>query len=129
MTDSSHPDCPFCSEHVRAQAIETCGTVWSVPDAAPVAPGHCLVITRRHTPDFFSMTEEEHADALRLLMILRDKALREDSSITGFNIGTNVGRSAGQRVMHAHIHFIPRRDSDKGKPGGVKGVIRNKMAY
>ena len=121
--------CPFCSRDVRARAVETCGTVLAVPDAAPVAAGHLLVITRRHAADFFGMTDEEKRDADRLLAVLRDRALREDPSVTGINIGTNCGASAGQRVCHAHIHFIPRRDGDGPRPAGVKGVVRNKMSY
>ena len=141
MADRSHPQgtakecpkpdsaCPFCSEQVLSQAVETCGTVLAVPDASPVTEGHLLVITRRHTSDFFTMTEREKQDAIHLLTTLRERALREDPTITGFNIGTNCGASAGQRITHAHIHFIPRRDTDPERPGGVKGVIRNKMCY
>ena len=123
------PACPFCREALRAKAVEVCGTVLAVPDASPVAAGHLLVIPRRHATDFFSMTAAEQTDALKLLAILRERALREDSTISGINVGTNCGASAGQRIMHAHIHFIPRRDTDAQRGGGVKGVIRNKMAY
>ncbi len=141
MNEAIHPDpagggaqrggavCPFCSEAVQSQAVAACGTVLAIPDAAPVAPGHLLVITRRHAPDCFAMTAREQHDALKLLGMLRRRALREDPSITGLNVGTNCGASAGQRIMHAHIHFIPRRESHATRPGGTKGVIRNKFAY
>ena len=75
------------------------------------------------------MTAQEQQDALELLGLLRQRALQEDPAVTGFNVGANCGRSAGQRIMHAHIHFIPRRDSDPAGPDGLKGVIRNKMTY
>ena len=32
----------------------------------------------------------------------------EDKLITGFNVGINIGKDAGQTVMHTHIHLIPR---------------------
>jgi len=122
-------DCPFCRAALHAQAIVRHGAVFAIPDAHPVSQGHLLVVLVRHARDFFSMTAEEHRDANELLAMLRDRALREDPEITGFNVGSNCGESAGQKVPHAHIHFIPRRGSD-GEPGrGVKGVIRNKMAY
>jgi len=127
--DAAGSTCPFCGEAARADAVATCGTVLAIHDAAPVSPGHLLIITRRHTPDLFSMTTEEKNDALELLATLRARALRDDPAITGFTVGANCGASAGQSVMHAHIHFIPRRDSDAQRPGGTKGAVRNKLAY
>jgi diadenosine tetraphosphate (Ap4A) HIT family hydrolase len=124
-----HAQCPFCSQRVRSRAIAVQGSVLAIPDAHPVAEGHCLVITRRHTPDFFTMTPRERRDAAELLDILRRHALREDSSITGFNVGANCGESAGQQIQHAHLHFIPRREEDEQPERGVKGVIRNKLSY
>jgi diadenosine tetraphosphate (Ap4A) HIT family hydrolase len=122
--------CPFCSPQVRAGAVATHGSVLAVPDARPVTEGHLLVITRRHTPNFFTMTRRERQDAAELLAILRERALEEDPAITGFNIGANCGASAGQRIPHAHIHFIPRRsDEEAPRPEGPKGVIRNKLSY
>ena len=129
MAEPDHAECPFCSDAVQSKAVASLGTVLAVEDLSPVAPGHLLVIPLRHTPDFFTMTEQEKRHASELLTILRDRALQEDPSITGFNVGINCGVSAGQQIPHAHIHFIPRRDTDPNHPAGVKGVIRNKMTY
>ena len=53
-----------------------------------------------------------------------------DASISGFNIGLNSGEPAGQTVMHAHWHLIPRRKGDSPDPrGGVRGVIPSRMRY
>ena len=122
--DTPNADCPFCGEAFEAEIVEVCGTVAAVADATPVSDGHMLIVTRRHTEDIFSMTDEERTDAMKMVGILKRRALQIDPSITGFNVGANCGISAGQHVMHAHIHFIPRRDTEP-----VKGVIRNKMAY
>ena len=121
--------CPFCRGELSAKAVARHGTVFAVPDAHPVSGGHLLIVTLRHTPDFFTLTPAELRDADELLVMLRDRALREDPEIMGFNVGSNCGESAGQQVMHAHIHFIPRREADGQAGRGVKGVIRNKMAY
>ena len=46
-----------------------------------------------------------------------------DSTVTGFNVGINAGKSAGQTVFHVHVHLIPRRDGDVIDPkGGVRLV-------
>ena len=56
--------------------------------------------------------------------------MQEDKSVTGFNVGINAGKSAGQTVFHVHVHLIPRRDGDVDEPrGGVRGVIASKQTY
>jgi len=123
-------DCPFCPGGIKAKIIAEHGSVFAVEDAYPVARGHTLVIPRRHTLDYFSMTPEETRDAECLLRKLRKRLLEQDPTITGFNVGMNCGISAGQTILHAHIHLIPRRDGDTPRPrGGVRGVIPDKMSY
>jgi diadenosine tetraphosphate (Ap4A) HIT family hydrolase len=139
--DKSHPQatnlpeqksvtCPFCDESRARSAIAVHGSVFAVKDLYPVTDGHMLVIPKRHTTDLFSMSADEQTDALSLLNALGLKAQESDSSILGFNVGINCGAVAGQTVMHAHIHLIPRRAGDTPDPrGGVRGVIPNKMRY
>lgn len=65
-----------------------------------------------------------------LARVLRTRLANQDPKITGFNVGVNCGLAAGQTVMHAHIHLIPRRSGDTDNPrGGVRGVIPARMAY
>ena len=53
-----------------------------------------------------------------------------DKEISGFNIGVNIGKDAGQSIMHCHLHLIPRRKGDVEDPrGGVRGVIPDKQKY
>ena len=60
----------------------------------------------------------------------KDRILITDSSISGFNIGINIGEDAGQTIFHCHIHLIPRRKGDVINPkGGVRGVIPSKQSY
>jgi len=48
----------------------------------------------------------------------------------GFNVGFNDGLSAGQTVMHFHLHVIPRYAGDVPDPrGGVRWVIGAKADY
>jgi ATP adenylyltransferase len=122
--------CPFCDEGRVAQAVAVRGGVYAIRDLYPVTEGHLLMIPRRHTTDFFSMTVGEREDAFALIDDLVRRVKEEDPAVTGFNIGMNCGESAGQTVMHAHIHLIPRRRGDTPNPrGGVRGVIPMKMTY
>ena len=60
----------------------------------------------------------------------KKELLNIDKSISGFNIGVNIGKDAGQSIMHCHIHLIPRRKGDVEDPrGGVRGVIPSKQKY
>jgi len=78
----------------------------------------------------FFMNETEKRDIGALIMKLKNRIVEKDHSVTGFNIGTNIGDSAGQTIFHAHIHLIPRRSGDTPNPrGGVRGVIPEKMSY
>ena len=53
-----------------------------------------------------------------------------DKKISAFNVGINIGKDAGQLIMHCHIHLIPRRKGDVEDPrGGVRGVIPEKQKY
>ena len=122
--------CPFCSPEVTGRAVEAYGTVLAIHDKFPVAEGHLLIIPKRHVPDYFSMSAEERRDMDYLLMEPKERLAREDPAICGFNAGTNTGIAAGQTVMHAHMHLIPRREGDTDRPrGGVRGVIDSKKDY
>lgn len=49
---------------------------------------------------------------------------------SGFNIGINQGVSAGQTVMHLHIHMIPRYDGDVAEPeGGIRNYLNDLGNY
>jgi diadenosine tetraphosphate (Ap4A) HIT family hydrolase len=53
-----------------------------------------------------------------------------DQKPDGFNIGLNDGVAAGQTVMHAHVHVIPRWIGDIPDPrGGMRWVIADKAPY
>ncbi len=124
------PDCIFCSEETRSRAVAENETTFALEDRSPVTEGHVLVLPKRHVEDVFDMTEGEVRDAFELLLLLRARILERDSTVLGFNVGANSGRVAGQSVMHAHIHLIPRRKGDVDRPrGGVRGVVPGKREY
>ena len=130
MENESRSSCPFCGDGVETRMIAGEGAVIAIRDKYPVTNLHTLILTRRHVSDYFDFTLEEREDADRLLRSLKKQIQKEDQLVTGFNVGVNCGLSAGQTIMHAHIHLIPRRDGDISNPrGGVRGVIPHKMAY
>ncbi len=130
MAEDVDETCLFCCVQSQDRIVAELDTVYAMKDGHPVTEGHHLIIPKRHTIDFFAMTPQERDETSALLVLLQQKLLTDDSSITGFNIGMNCGESAGQSIFHAHTHLIPRRDGDTKKPqGGVRGVIPDKMGY
>lgn len=86
-------------------------------------------MTKRHVKDFFETTSEEKSAIFELIDKVKS-IIDEKYSPTGYNIGMNCGKSAGQTIMHIHVHLIPRYDGDVENPrGGVRGVIPNKKYY
>jgi diadenosine tetraphosphate (Ap4A) HIT family hydrolase len=128
MSESTPDHCPFCAPPPD-RILEATQHAFVVLDAYPVSPGHTLVISRRHVMDIFDLTRSEIDDIVRLIRSARER-LDRTLHPSGYNIGVNVGRAAGQTVMHVHIHVIPRYPGDTSDPtGGVRGVIPGKACY
>ena len=127
--DHRESGCIFC-EMPSERVIAENELAYAILDAFPVTEGHTLIIPKRHVSDFFSLYQPERNAMQRLLEEQRQNILNADSTVTGFNIGNNVGEDAGQTVMHCHTHLIPRRRGDVEEPrGGVRGVIAEKQNY
>jgi diadenosine tetraphosphate (Ap4A) HIT family hydrolase len=98
-------------------------------DAFPVSPGHCLIVPRRHEPDFLALKAEEHVAAWALVASVCMR-IEVDRRPDGYNIGSNVGIAAGQTVAHAHLHVIPRYQGDVADArGGIRWVVPARAAY
>ena len=127
---SVQEDCIFCKK-INCKILKQLKYFFIIRDTAyPVTEHHTLIITNRHVSDFFELSDEEN---IELNQILKDqkKELKDlDSNISGFNVGVNIGKDAGQSIMHCHIHLIPRRKGDVEDPrGGVRGVIPSRQKY
>lgn len=123
-------ECVFCEQFIpnRNPLFENKLAI-AYFDEFPVSKGHIIIITKRHAATFFDITNEEQIAIIELLNKCKkytDKKYHPD----GYNVGLNCGESAGQSVMHIHMHLIPRYNGDVENPrGGVRGVIPNKKNY
>jgi diadenosine tetraphosphate (Ap4A) HIT family hydrolase len=124
----SEENCPFClldSKH----KVKTTGKAFAIFDKFPVNPGHMLIIPKRHCSNYFELSAEEQLECFHLVNDVK-ALLEEKFKPHGFNIGINIGETAGQTVPHVHIHLIPRYLGDVENPiGGVRGVIPSKKEY
>ena len=128
MRDPNDP-CLFCNSKESGLAAENV-LAYASYDTYPVSNLHCLIIPKRHVKDYFELSNDEVIACNELIKKIKNKVLLKDPLVKGFNIGTNVGKFAGQSVLHCHIHLIPRREGDVQNPqGGVRSVIPLKQHY
>ena len=122
--------CIFCNK-TNCKVIQTTKHFFIIRDTAyPVTKHHTLVITNRHVSDYFELKKEEVIELNEILNNQKKELQELDNQITGFNVGVNIGKDAGQSIMHCHIHLIPRREGDVKSPqGGVRSVIPLKQHY
>jgi diadenosine tetraphosphate (Ap4A) HIT family hydrolase len=128
MKDPNNP-CLLCNVKESGLADEN-KLAYASYDSYPVTDLHCLIIPKRHIKDYFKLTDEEIIACNELIKKIKKDIEIKDDTVKGFNIGTNLGKVAGQSVMHCHIHLIPRREGDVENPqGGVRSVIPLKQYY
>lgn len=130
MAEHNAPECTFCAIACRGDALLWSELAYAVRDSSPVTPLHTLILPKRHAPTYFDLSAEERLDVDQLLFRAREQILELDPTVEGFNIGINVGATAGQTIFHCHVHLIPRRQGDVADPrGGVRSVIPGKADY
>jgi diadenosine tetraphosphate (Ap4A) HIT family hydrolase len=109
-------DCIFCKDLPKVLENEL---AYGIYDIKPITKGHMLFIPKRHHKDIFDSTSEEIKAVFELVQKAKELLLKEYKP-DGFNIVANCGEVAGQIVMHAHLHLLPRY---KGQPVDPRVVI------
>ena len=86
--------------------------VYAVLNLYPYNPGHLMVVPYRRVSELEDLTDSESAD----LMAFTQQAIRVIKSVSrphGFNVGLNLGHSAGGSLAeHLHLHVVPRWGGD-----------------
>jgi histidine triad (HIT) family protein len=119
-------DCIFCkiiNKEIDSKIIYEDSQNLAFLDIHPHAPGHTVVIPKKHTKTILELNASEIKDlfiALKNTLEIIQNTINPD----GFTIGINHGESAGQAIPHLHIHLIPRFKNDGG--GSIHSVVLNK---
>lgn len=79
----------------------------------PYNPGHLILFPLRHIIDVREMNEKE-SERLNKLTNRSLDILDSCYSPTGYNIGYNMGLTAGASIEHIHLHIIPRFPRETG---------------
>jgi len=108
------PGCIFCkivAGEIPSLRIYEDDSVFAFLDIGPLADGHLLVIPKEHHERMDSASPDLIAAVARTLPML-SKAVMSAVGVDACNILLNVGRTAGQEVLHMHFHIIPRTSGD-----------------
>ena len=74
-------DCPFCYHQLQGMIVAEYDSVFAIEDRYPVSKGHYLIIPKRHSVDYFLLTDVEKQDADKLIRILRKRLTESDNTI------------------------------------------------
>lgn len=78
----------------------------------PYNSGHLMVITKEHIADINQLDNNQKAQFLTYVEYAQ-RILKHTLKPDGFNIGLNIGRSAGAGIEnHIHFHIVPRWNGD-----------------
>ncbi|HLJ23967.1 MAG TPA: HIT domain-containing protein [Candidatus Acidoferrales bacterium] len=109
--------CVFCSAHnanndeewlIVRRAVKN----FIILNRYPYTSGHVMIVPYAHTADFAGL-ERETAAEMMLLSQRVQEALDDVYHPDGFNLGMNLGRSAGAGIAdHLHMHLLPRWTGD-----------------
>jgi ATP adenylyltransferase len=113
------PACIFCAfpaagpDKRREHLILAVGaTSFVIMNRYPYNNGHVMVVPLRHAGDPMDVPDEEWA-ACGDMVRRTTRVLKEALGAHGFNVGMNLGRTAGAGIdQHCHWHIVPRWNGD-----------------
>jgi len=109
--------CVFCraaalGDDRRARVLHRGRLAFVIMNAYPYQSGHVMIAPVRHLAVYERAPKaltDEMTDLLKLSLSVLRKAYRPQ----GFNVGMNLGRSAGAGIAdHFHVHAVPRWQGD-----------------
>jgi ATP adenylyltransferase len=114
--DSTQPSQPFTDIPTLSDedglVIARGDLVYAVLNLYPYNPGHLMVVPYRRVAELEDVTDAETAE----LMAFVQESIRVIKSVSrpdGFNVGLNLGKSAGGSLAeHLHMHVVPRWSGD-----------------
>jgi diadenosine tetraphosphate (Ap4A) HIT family hydrolase len=123
---NSFNHCIFCNPYKNLKLLTESATAYAIFDGYPLSKGHVLIVPKRHVANYFELPFKEQS-ACWFMANKVQELLNKEFSPDGFNVGMNINRDAGQTMMHANIHIIPRYQEDTvGAKGGMRYVIPKK---
>ncbi len=107
-------ECIFCKiaqGEIKSEIVDESNNFLAIYDIRPKVPGHVLIISKNHYVTLLDIPSKLGEELLsftkHIASMLLEKKLGD-----GFNLLMNNLPPAGQIVMHAHLHVLPRKEQD-----------------
>ena len=110
----TNQECIFCkivNGEIESKEVYEDDNFIGILDANPKAPGHTLIISKKHFRNILDMPTTLGNELLEATKKISLKLIKEGKA-EGTNILINNEPSAGQLVFHMHAHIIPRKKGD-----------------
>jgi ATP adenylyltransferase len=105
------PGCIFC-EPEEELVLRRGAHAFLLLNRFPYSAGHLMAAPVRHVGTFGELTDDEALE-LHRLAAASIGALSAEYGPHGYNLGWNLGRSAGAGIVdHVHLHVVPRWTGD-----------------
>ena len=106
--------CVFCDivdGKIPSKKVFENESLIAILDISQTTKGHTLIIPKKHFNNMLETDENILKEMIALSKTLGNKIVK-NMNATGLNVLLNTNESAGQTVMHTHMHLIPRYDSN-----------------
>ena len=109
--------CIFCKAQAKTDSAENLiayrgKLAYVILNRYPYTGGHVMVVPFEHVPDLEKLDPPTRAEMMELTARSMT-VLRNVYRAMNFNMGANIGESAGAGVIgHVHIHIVPRWGGD-----------------
>jgi histidine triad (HIT) family protein len=104
-------DCLFCkivAKEIESKTVLETDDILAFEDINPAAPTHVLVIPKKHVASSHELGEAD-GDLLGKLFAAIASVAEKLGTADGYRVVTNIGPTAGQSVLHLHLHVIGGR--------------------
>lgn len=112
MKDQNCIFCKIANGEIPSTQVYEDADFRVILDLSPASKGHALILPKNHAKNLFELPDETAAKAIVVAKKV-GAAMMKSLGCTGLNLVQNNGETAGQTVMHFHMHLIPRYDGDE----------------
>ncbi|HOY55850.1 MAG TPA: HIT family protein [bacterium] len=119
-------DCLFCNivvGKIPAYKVYEDDIFLAFLDVHPSSFGHTMVVPKKHVSTMFDLKTDELGELYKKVCEIALAIKNSEIKATGFNIGVNHWKTAGQEIEHLHVHIIPRFEGDGG--GAIQSIVKS----